>query len=1612
MNFGNRGNFAFVPRAWSGLLALICVGAVLAFGIARETPTGRVEGRVVLADGRPLAHAKITLTSDDGSERVRRLRATSDEDGQWQVPRAPAGLYHVAAVSRAHASEETSVWVSEDETAPVALRLKRTQPDLKAAQQQSAWTPSETAILPLQGYTDAGRDGQGEPLRMRIFRTRFADVLGDKKAAEALGQVANRYQPLYAIPAALLSPAKAAAPVLVAHRVLPVTGADIEGFFHQRVALGRLQPGLYLIEVAHGPNRVCAQLTVSDMALVVKKARGTLLAYAVDSGSGAPRARADIRLWKSGQLVGQTRTDAQGLARIALPQADDDGRLMTLASLGQNEATVGQYDYSEGDENNGKFTVAAYTDRPIYRPGGRVFYKAIARQTLDQGLKYAVRNGQNVDVEVRDPSGTRIEKTSLKANDYGSFHGAVTLSPEAPTGSYSLVMTLDGEEHTADFEVASYRKPEFSATVSPNQTHYSEGDNVEMMVAANYYFGAPVAGARVRYDVFRAPDWASLYGDSSDQEDADDQYYGGDEGQYYADESGESVAQGELKLDANGHAVVQFTAQKPGEIKGEEWMYDKPQGQIYTVSVTVEDAANRTVDAQGEVPVSAGDFRLLLDTAGSFAVPGQATTVVVEAKNFQGKPLANQPVELLTSYRSDDGKTTLSPRRYRATTNAAGATRLQIVPSREGVLTLSATSTDARDRQIEATRSLWVASESGGDYDAPYADLSVLTDKKHYKSGEAARVLINAARAGGTALVTIEGSKLFRAWTVPLPRKSNVLRVPLPEDYGPNVTLAACLVRDKKFARSEAALRVSVPRREVRVAVRSARAKYQPGQRASYEIQTSNAQGQPIAAEVSLGVVDEAIYALQEDDKGALKRAFYPRNPNNVQTSYSFEPLYLGDVNKASPVIDARSKFLDTAFWRPDVMTDQSGRAHVEFDLPDNLTTWRATAIAQTKDSAFGRAQSEVVVAKDFFVRLETPRFLTGGDAGQIAALVHNETGQTQNATVKMEADGLDLGGDATQTLSLAPGQVGKVVWPVATDANGLGYQSRARLKLSAWSGDRRFTDAVETALPVRPRGREQVANFVGQVGPRGVSQKLSLDASAIPASSRVAVRITPSVSAALVGALPYLTGFPYGCTEQTMSRFLPDILVQRALRLNGANDAQLSKELPVMVRDGLTRLRRFQHNSGGWGWWENDADDAWMTAYVLYGLAQARAEGYAVNDEVLANGRRAALDLLATAPTRNWQRRNWENTRAFALYAVSIAAPTAPERAKVRRLRLQTPTQTLDAQALGYLVLLDAELGLASQSWDQLEGKLRREGEQMLHWQGSGREAWADWDDVTATALGLQAMLKHNPNDPNVTAVVLWLMTHRRDDAWGNTRDTAWSLGALCDYLGAQPPERGSASPPTLKIALNGRELQTLNLKNADGEVALDIPWKELRASGNRVEITREGGGAPVFYALSVRQTLGSAGPLPALVSVPVSGGKISIAREYRRVTTSGGAVGSVPTGNKLSQGDQIRVRLTLEVPTDLSYVLIEDAFPAGCETTERGDAGVDEWDNWWSSTDVRDDRIAFFARHLTRGKHTIEYNLRAQTPGDYRVLPALLQAMYDTDTRAETAEDRLQIR
>lgn len=1655
-------------RLLAGLLALALVGAALAWVFWAETPTGRVQGQVVLGDsGRPLAGAQVLLTPVKNFGRpVQTVRAETGPDGRFTLRRVPAGAYEVSGSSRAHKVERVALQVDEGKTSRTLLMLARSEPDLALAQHQrvfAATLPAGAGVtdkpfVSVRGYVDGKRAAGRDTLRVRVFETRLSRVLGDGEAFDALQRLSRspddeENTKKRRLPRALLRPTRRSnAPRLVFSRDVPITETDREGFFHKRLGLPAGRPGLFLVDVTHGNQAVCSWVVSTDMALVVKRApanAGTspqLLAFATDINRGTPLAGATVRTYRDGRVVDETQTGANGLADINVPSkarsegdGNDSSRLLTVALRGSDEAVLARDEY--GYEEQGVYAVASYTDRPLYRPGQQIFYKGIVRRKESEPGRYQVPAGLPVVVEIRDPGGERIARQTTTTGRFGSFSGQAELSPEAPTGTFTLIATVNGERHTSDIEVASYRKPEFAVTVAPNKTRYVRGDDASVVVEGKYYFGSPVAGAKIKYSVYRETDWSAEYPDD-DAGDEDDpagpvRGYGGDD--VYQGYYGESVIEGEATLDENGRATIAFPTRperkqnkssdnsgEDEEIEGQQATNDNvdaadaaPQAETFTVSVTATDPAGREVEGTGAARVTAGDLRLFVAPDGYVAEPGRATPVIVVARDWDNKPVANLPVTLAARL----GKWNAKTKRYEeqaqgapqtATTGPDGRAVFSFTPTQAGELRLSATAKDPQQRPLSARTYLWAASDAGGDLPGTeYADLSLLTDKRRYAPGDTARVLVNTARTGQTVLLTLEGERIYRTVLVPITRRSTLVRLPVLAAYGPNVSLAACYVQNKHFAQSEIPLRVRVPQRELTVSVSADRKQYQPGDAITYAVLTKDAAGRPVPAELSFGVVDESLYALREDDPRLLRDAFYPRRWNRVQTDYSFAALYLGDADKAPPTIEARRRFPDTAYWNPQLRTGADGRATVRFTLPDTLTTWRATAVAQTLATALGRETNKVLVRKPFFVRLEAPRFVTQNDETRLLALVHNKTGARQNVRVRLETVQLTLGGDATQTLDLAPGEVGQAAFPVSVPLSS-GNALAAHLRLTAWTGNtnagRPFTDGVETTLPIRPHGRDDFQMQAGVLSGEAATAAFTLAPNAAPDASRLTIRVTPSVASALAPALDELAGFPYGCVEQTLSRFVPDLVVARLQRQTGKTllSPERARQLPRMVRDGFSRLYRFQLSGGGWGWWENDkTPDPFMTAYALEGLGIAQNEGYAVSSDVLARGRTAARKLLGDY-------RVSRSDKAHLLYALALIGDTDTARRFLPAFR----ADAIPNEGLAYLVLLDHARGDtagANARLDTLNNRARTFGG-LRHWQT--QEAPWQKSDRLLTALALRATLAVRPGDTEAAAPILrWLMASRTDTYWGNTRDTAHVLLALCDWLAQHPDD--AAPTGAVGVRVNGRIVQTIALTPdivREPEIVVRVPTTDLRPGANEVAIERTSGGTAgagtLFWSATLRQTMVQE-DIPA-----VSPSNLKVTREYLRVLPkrAGGdswTLQTEPANGRVTAGEPVRVRLTLSVPRDMTYVLIEDAFPAGCEVTERGGADETvEWDNWYDGVDVRDDRIAFFARSLKRGTHTIEYNLRAQTPGTYHVLPALLQAMYAPEVRAESAEARLDVR
>ncbi len=852
---------------------------------------------------------------------------------------------------------------------------------------------------------------------------------------------------------------------------------------------------------------------------------------------------------------------------------------------------------------------------------------------------------------------------------------------------------------------------------------------------------------------------------------------------------------------------------------------------------------------------------------------------------------------------------------------------------------------------------------------------------------------------------------------------------------------------------------------------------------------------------------------------GAVNGDLYDRQDNASGANHSFAagkaapPAAMGGMGSfggghgfATQQPQVRRQFLDTAFWTPAVVTDARGMATVDVTWPDNLTEWRAVTVGNSGEAQVGTAETSVTVRKDLLVRLETPRYFVERDTMVVSALVQNGTASDAHVQVKlnMDTDKLEIlssGPDGPAADARPEKAQTREVWvDVPRDGEQrvdwrvhVLHPGSVRLAASALSDN--GSDAAEAVVPVLVHGVERALATSGALrGGSGVATvPITLSEARKPGMSEVVVQVNPSLAAVMLDALPYLNDYPYGCIEQTMSRFLPSILTARVLKEQGLKLEDLrkraialkkqaqagrgaahvedspytypsgkpgveiapidrtenpvfdSKTLNKMIAAGMERIRDYQHADGGWGWWKDDASDTWMTAYVVYGLIQARQAGTTVD---AAMARRAEAFLMKRIQIHEDQdlHRLAFVTRVLALMPENRAAirPICTGRLYAGREKLSAYSKALLALALSSL----GEKARAEVMLGNLESTVQvDETEGTAHW-GDVRNFWWRWynDQVETNAAVLQAYLAVQPGSHLAPMIVKWLVNHRQGDNWSSTRETALTVYALSDYIRAN---RELSPNYDLTLDLGGRIKRSYHVTPQNAllfDNRFVVPDSLLETGSQAVTISKQGSGT-CYYNVYTRY-FSQEEPIPA------SGNGIYVTRKYFRLLAGTASGAPVPTdvdfnrsnpfiaghydlltelgsdvdegdtdagpryqrvamepGETITSGDQIEVELSLEAKNDYDYLAFEDMKPAGCEPVEVR-SGEKAGQGVYSNFELRDQKVVFFLSNITQGTRTLSYRLRAEAPGNFHVLPTNGYAMYAPSLRTLSAERTIEIR
>ncbi|MEO7995006.1 MAG: alpha-2-macroglobulin family protein, partial [bacterium] len=656
-----------------------------------------------------------------------------------------------------------------------------------------------------------------------------------------------------------------------------------------------------------------------------------------------------------------------------------------------------------------------------------------------------------------------------------------------------------------------------------------------------------------------------------------------------------------------------------------------------------------------------------------------------------------------------------------------------------------------------------------------------------------------------------------------------------------------------------------------------------------------------------------------------------------------------------------------------------------------------ATAVGATIDTQVGIATEKVRVNKPLMIRLQMPRAFTQTDESRFTAVLHNSTDTAMTVEVACVASGVTLKGDAKKTITLEPGKPTAVEWPIVVDS-----ATDATIRVTAVAKNNGPTDGVEETVPIVPHGKLAVTYLSGDVKTEAKLHVVK-DPRIIAGESSLTLGLAPTPAASLLAPLDYLADYPYGCTEQTMSRFLPTVVVMDTFRRLNLGTPRRAAQIPDMLDQSFARLKKFQHQDGGWGWWEWDETDPFMTAYVLEGYARAEEAGIAVPEDSRERGLGSARTQLEQTNDTSY----WPSERLFLVRALALngEAPSETWRPWLAPAKLTTPGQLANG------LLITHTLGAGWQSErDQILTKLvglaKREGDQVF-WETD--EYWG----VEETGQALLAIATTDPSNALLPGVLRWLQHHQRGHSYYSTRDTAIAILGLSRYLANL---RIDEAPYDFTITLNGAPYQTFHYEpgmSLTEEPSFTVPLDQLKDGENEIALAQTGG-VPCGYALDFQQII-AADHIAA--EAPVKG--FTVTREYYKLTTQrleDGTIHLAPSKEPLKEvqaGDFVRCRLTIHSDKEREFVMITDPLPAGCEVVERTEPEDPwSWNYWWSHTDLRDDRIIYFSRWLPEGESTIAYTLRAEAPGTYHLLPARLEAMYNPDEYATSEELTIGVR
>lgn len=1238
-----------------------------------------------------------------------------------------------------------------------------------------------------------------------------------------------------------------------------------------------------------------------------------------------------------------------------------------------------------------------YTDRPVYRAGDTVHYKIIGKNREERFVPVA---GQKLYYKIRNWDMDRtIDEGEASLDDWGVADSKVVLSREGNLGIHEILAGPSEKNlySRGKFYVEQYRKPEFTINVTPSKDYFINGETAEFKVEAKYFFGAPLKGALVKYRFYetRLRDTDTSYWWEQDY---------GSGGSY-----NRIILEGEKIADSDGIAVLRLHAGS--------YPYDRE----ITCEATVVDRSNVSISSTNKVRVGRGEYYIKIEPSQHFFSSGEKKPVTIRTLTHTGTPYrAKVKVEL---YRYiwkpwervyvHDSKPLFSEQ---VATDDRGVATVELPKqfSFYGEFDLVVNGVDRKDNVITASRVIWIYSMEGARVASRFKNLELSVNATELSRPGEITCLIKSCFTDAYVCVTLEGRDVYESKVIKMTGNIMPVQFAIKPEYAPNLYVTATMQRKRALYTSSVGVSLPVHDTGLTISIETDKPKYMPGEKATVLLRAVDGNGRPVKADLSLAAVDEAIFQVRYDHTPLMRDYFYTKISNWVLTSYSYPITMLAGAAKDGKV-KVREKFEDTAFWSAKIRTGEDGTARVNFTLPDNLTTWRLTARGHDREGRMGEKKSTFLVTQDLIARIGKPRFMIEGDTLSLIGIVNSNTERgLKKVDAEFKADEKVLAAEESVSLSLPPFGSARNYYPfkVPKDKREVVLQYAAR-------ADRDAKDALKMSVPVERRGTpfkmyglgDMAANRTVNITPLAETDDFTF----VPES--VTVSLNPSPIIQMLRATKYLSEYPYGCIEQTLNSFMPNLALNRMLKQKGydrfIND-KAKKKLDDKVISGLSRIQRYQNDDGTWGWWSGSRGNAFVTGYVLYSLHLAQEAGFPIDKSIVNRGIAAIQRYFANPQLEEW------DAIAYLIYINALWGRWDHGIFK-KIIAVKEPGIYRTACLVKALSLAKSQPKLTDDMRNDITETLPKLVESIvqsakkdsrgIYWESRGRDRWS-WPggETEMTAHVLSALVGAGDRSTLPAQIVRSLCGRSRGDAWNSTKETSTVMLALCGYL-----ERFGGAAVTggkVNISLDGKRIADVDYDLENPRVMENLTRRiELAGESPRTSftITADGNAGPeVSFDVTIAGTLyfKEKGALSLLRSeergISALSNGIRITRTFASITRVRDSRNneylvpqSLADRKVIQVGDELLVKVAFQARDDFQYLVLEDYLPSGFEVTRNNAydeytpfVHIERWDN----------RMVYFFTDLKKNEvYEVAYIVRAELPGSFMVKPSRMECMYE---------------